>query len=159
MFNATEIFNARVNVVDELNVTSDTVMGYPNDTGNFFDEIRHGENTNGDNLTAAMVPYAVLFFLVLFAVAGALCTAGYCGCKKIIKEWRKGSKKDTLEDTDEAGPFEISLRIIKENEEVDATKSTPPPYEMKDSSEDSVWTITRSHHKAEYIPQDRSYFL
>ena len=138
MFNATEIFNARVNVVDELNVTSDTVMGYPSDTGNFFDEIRHGENTNGANFTAAM--YAGLFFIIAsyVVIVLALALAWYCGGKKIIKEWRKGSKKDTLEDTDEAGLFEISLRIIKENEEVDATKSTPPPYEMKDSSEDSV---------------------
>ena len=158
MFNVTEIFNERVNVVDELNVTSNTVMGYPNDTGHFFDEIRHGENTNGDNLAAAMVPYVLLFFLVLFAVVGALCTACYCGGKKIIKEWRKGTKKETLDDTDDAGPFEISLRIIKDNEEVDTTKSTPPPYETKDSSEDSVWTITRSR-KAEYIPQDKSFFL
>ena len=125
-------------MVDELNVTSDTVMGYPSDTGNFFDEIRHGENTNGDNLTAAMVPYAVLFFLVLFAVAGALCMAGYCGGKKIIKEWRKGKKKETLDDTNDAGPSEISLRIIKDNKEVDTTKSTPTSYETKDSSEDSV---------------------
>ena len=141
MFNVTEIFNARVNVVDELNVTSDTVMGYPNDTGNFFDEISHGENTNGANLTAAMVPYAgtFTFFLVLFfLVAGALCTASYCGGKTIIKEWRKGKQKETLDDTDDAGPSEISLRIIKDNKEVDTTKSTPTSYETKDSSEDSV---------------------
>ena len=138
MFNATEIFNARVNVVDELNVTSDTVMGYPSDTGNFFDEIRHGENTNGANFTAAM--YAGLFFIiasyVVIGLANAL--ACYCGGKKIIKEWRKGKKKETLDDTDDAGPSEISLRIIKDNKEVDTTKSTPTSYETKDSSEDSV---------------------
>ena len=65
---------------------------------------------------------------------------------------------DTLDDTDDTGPFGISLRIIKDNEEVDTTKSTPP-YDMKDSSEDCVWTVTRSHHNTEYVPQDRSYFL
>lgn len=149
--NATEIFNARVlDVVEELNVTSDTVMGYPNDARDFLDEIRNGDD-NGANLAATMMPYIILFFIVLFGVIGALCTACYCGVKKIVKEWKKSVKKDATD----TGPNEIV--VMNDNERVDATRSTPPS-EINDSSEDSVYTIN-VYHKTEYIPQDRSYFI
>ena len=136
----TETFNPRVlDVVDELNVTSDTVMGYPDESRDFFEEIRNGDN-NGGNLAAGAVPYIVLFIAVLLGATAALCMACCC-VSKTIKEWKK--KKNTKD-------------VVPNDDEDDAeggnvTQSAPP-------SDCSVYSINVCR-KVEYIPRDRSYFI
>ena len=90
--NTADIFDIGAhNVVEELNVTSDTIMGYPNDARDFFDEISNGNN-NGDNLAAVMVPYIILFFVVLLGVTGAVCAVCCCAGKKIVKVFESSQK-------------------------------------------------------------------
>ena len=99
----TETFNPRVlDVVDELNVTSDTIMGYPDESRDFFEEIRNGDN--GVNLAAV-----VLFIAVLLGATAALCMACCC-VSKTIKEWKK--KQNTKD--------------VVPNDDVVPTQSTPP---------------------------------
>ena len=135
----TETFNPRVlDVVDELKVTSDTVMGYPDESRDFFEEIRNGDN-NGVNLAAVMGPYIILFIAVFLVAMAARCMA----C--VIKEWKK--KKNTKD---------VVPNVVPKDDEEDAergnvTQSTPP-------SDSSVYSINVCR-KVEYIPKDRSYFI
>ena len=142
----TETFNPRVfDVIDELNVTSDTVMGHPDESRDFFEEIRNGDN-NGVNLAAAVVPYIVVF---LGAMA-ALCMACCCVSKK-IKEWKKKQNtKDVVPNND------VVPNVVPKDDEDDAeqgnvTQSRPP-------SDSSVYSINVCR-KVEHVPQDRSYFI
>ena len=140
----TETFNPGVlDVVDELNVTSDTIMGYPDESRDFFEEIRNGDN-NGVNLAAVVVPYIVLFIAVLLGATAALCMACCCVSKK-IKEWKK--KQNTKD---------VVPNVVPKDNEDDAergnvTQSAPP-------SDSSVYSINVCR-KVEYVPQDRSYFI
>ena len=144
----TETFNPKVlDVVDELNVTSDTIMGYPDESRDFFEEIRNGDN-NGVNLAAVVVPYIVLFIAVFLGAMAALCMACCC-VSKMIKEWKKkqNTKKDVVPNEDV---------VPKDDEYGDAeqgnvTQPAPP-------SDGSVYSINVCR-KVEYIPQERSYFI
>ena len=97
-------------LVDELNVTSDTVKGYLGDTEDFFDEIRNGDDNQGVNFAA--VKYIVLVWVVLIGLIVALCTACYCGGKKIAKEWRKKVRKDTVDTSDDSITATVSHTIV-----------------------------------------------
>ena len=148
--NIIDILNTEArNVVEELNVTSDTVLGYPDDSRGLFAEIKNGQH-NGTNLAAVMggklVPWAIFVFLILLAtmvtVSAACCVVG----RKILRGCTKRkSEKDVLN----LRPSSIVV-TDEDNEQVDSTHSTPPN-QANDSSDDSVYSINVSR-KTEVIP-------
>ena len=137
-------------------------------------EIRHGGNEAA--ILAAfwsMTPFCV----VLIGVAAGLCIiACYNGIKAISPE-RKKSKKAFNDDTDDfhsilSDSEHITIQVdpaqstaINDDTDdpeaitivVDSAQSTPP-FEAKDTSEDTGWSIIRSIRKTEYITPDKSYF-
>ena len=138
--NTTETFNPRgLDVVDELDVTGDTIMGYPNESKEFFEEIRNGDD-NGVNLAAVMMPYIVLFIALLIGVMAAVCML-CCWAAKYFKKWKKNTKKD-IDDTEPKA---------NDDEGVNATQGTLP----SDISDYSI----NVYRKVEYVPEDRSYFM
>ena len=130
-------------VVDALNVTSDTVIGYPQESKDFFEEIGNGKN-DGRNLAAVMVPYVILFVAVFLAILGPICG---CCCmlgKRIAKWWRqRGSNVEVRPDV---------IVVVHDNEpEADATRP-------KDNSEDCVYSINVARN-TEYVPYGKGYFM
>ena len=130
-------------VVDALNVTSDTVIGYPQESKDFFDDVGSGEN-DGRNLAAVMVPYVILFVAVFLAILGPICGC-CCMLGKRIAKWRRqrGSNVEVRPDV---------IVVVHDNEpEADATRP-------KDNPEDCVYSINVAS-KTEYVPHGMGYFI
>ena len=130
------IFNTEdKDVVDALNVTSDTVIGYPQESKDFFEEIGSGEN-GGRNLAAVMVPYVILFVAVFLAILGPICGC-CCMLGKRVAKWRRqrGSNVEVRPD----------VIVVPKDKEPEA-------------SEDCVYRVNVAH-KTEYVPHGKGYFM
>ena len=75
------VFTEDKEVVEVLNVTSDTVMGYPKDSKDFFNDISNGQG-DGTNLAETMVPFVVLLFVNMLGIIAAI--SGGCCCFFIL---------------------------------------------------------------------------
>ena len=143
------IFTEDKEVVEALNVTSDTVVGYPKDSKDFFDDISNAQS-DGTNLAATMVPFVILLFVIMLGIIAAICGCCFYLVKRINKERRK--RKCNIE-------VRKDVVVVKDKEEdVDTTKSTTPTSQANDSSEDGVYSINITR-KTEYVPHDRAYIV
>ena len=150
-----DMFDKTIRLVNKLNVTSNAIMGYANDDP--ANSIHEG--SNGINLGATEVIIFGILFLIL-SVTGliAICTGCYCGGKKITKWWKKErGHKDSTTIKDNVDVENEMTNIPQDS--TDNTQSTPPPFDMKDSSDDSIETITTISHNVEYIPRGQSYII
>ena len=163
-----EMFDNTIRLANELNMTSEAVKGHANDTDKFF-------NNNGINLAANdVIVFGILFLLISVSVMIAVCTGCYSGGRKITKWWKKkrGNTVSTATKEGERGGLlpksesaaEEGMAVVEDGpgspqDSTDTTKSTPPPFQMKDSSDDSIETITTISHNVEYIPGGQSYII
>ena len=141
-----DMFDKTIRLVNELNVTSDAAVAHANDTSKFLNNIQEGNNMINLATTEVIAHLSILFLLILLAVLITVCAGCYCGGKW----WKKktGNKVSTaIKDN-----VVVGMTNIPEDSTDTTQFSPPPPFQMKDSSDDSIETITTISHNVEYIP-------
>ena len=140
----TGVINEGVSV-EELNVTSDTVKGQPED-GDIHEIGNAGNAENAEmNLAATSYVYVILLLAAGVMILGALCMAA---CWKKVRERMARRKKRTVGDCEL-----VEISVVDANEAENSAQS-PPPHDMDKSEYRST-----VYQKTEYVPQEKSYFF